>query len=133
MNPLIRAVDFIQDHNHTVSQFQRAAQDKTGLRHGAFRRVHQQNNPVDHLENSLDFPAKIRMPRRVDNVDFCVAVENRSVFGHDGNSALTLEIVRVHDAVNDLLIFAVNAGLLEHLIHERGLSVIDVRNDGNVS
>ena len=39
---------------------------------------------------------------------------------------------RVHDAVHDLLILAVHARLLEHLVDERGLAVVDVGDDGDI-
>ena len=47
--------------------------------------------------------------------------------------ALALERVRVHHALGDDLIVAKGAGLAEHLVHERGLAVIDVGDDGDVA
>ena len=91
------------------------------------------HDAVDHFQDTLDLAAEVGVARRVDDVDFGVAVPHGGIFGHDRDAALTLEIVRVHDAVDDLLVFAVDARLLEHLVDERGLAVVDVGDDGDVS
>ena len=56
-----------------------------------------------------------------------------NVLRQNGDAALTLEVVRVHDAVDDLLIFAVHAALLEHFVDEGGLAVVDVGDDGYIA
>ena len=73
------------------------------------------------------------MARGIDNVDLGVAVADGGVFSEDRDAALTLEVVRVHDAVDDLLIFAVHAALLEHFVDEGGLAVVDVGDDGYIA
>ena len=54
-------------------------------------------------------------------------------FDEDRDAALALEIVRVHRALGDDLAGAERAGLLEQAVDERGLAVIDVRDDGDVA
>ena len=46
---------------------------------------------------------------------------------------LPLEIHRVHDPLLDLLVGAEGAGLAQELIHERGLPVVDVGDNGDVA
>ena len=41
-------------------------QDKAGLGHGALRRVHQQQDAVDHLEDPLHLAAEVGVSRGVD-------------------------------------------------------------------
>ena len=55
------------------------------------------------------------------------------VLGEDGDAALFFEVVGVHDALGDGLIGAEGAGLTQHGVDERGLAVIDVRDDGDVA
>ena len=61
------------------------------------------------------------------------------VLGQDGDAALALERVGVHDqavlAALELvqLAGAELAGLAQHLIDQRRLAVVDVGDDGNVS
>ena len=69
----------------------------------------------------------------VDDVDFGVLIMNGRIFGKDGDAALALEVVGVHHAFRHLLVGAERAALLEQLVHQRGLAVVNVRNDGNVS
>ena len=133
VDPLVGAVDLVDDHDDPVAHLQCAAQDKAGLGHGAFRRVHQQNNAVDHLQNAFHLAAEVGVARRVHNVDLGVAVLDGGILGQDGDAALPLQIVGVHHPFHCLLILTVYAALLEHLIHQRSLAVVDVGNNGDVS
>ena len=49
------------------------------------------------------------------------------------NPALAFQIVRVHDAIGDFFVGAEDAALPQHGIHQRGFSMVDVRNDGDIS
>ena len=66
-------------------------------------------------------------------VDLCIAVADGRILGHYRYPAFALEIVRVHDSLDDLLVFPVYTGLLEHLVHKRRLAVVDVGYDRNIS
>ena len=133
MDALVGAVDLVDHHDDAVTQLQCAAEDEAGLGHGSLSGVHQQDNAVDHLQNALHLAAEIGVTRRVHNVDLRVAVLDGGVLGEDGNAALPLQIVGVHDALHHLLILTIHAALLEHLIHQRGLAVVNVGDDRYVS
>ena len=133
MDALVGAVDLVDDDDDAVTQLQRAGEDETRLRHGALSGVDEQDNAVDHLEDTLDLAAEVGVARGIDNVDLGVAVADGGVFGEDRDAALTLEVVRIHNAVDDLLIFAVHAALLEHFVDEGGLAVVDVGDDGYIA
>jgi len=68
----------------------------------------------------------------VDDVDLVVVVVERGVLGEDGDAALALEVVGIHDAVGNSLIDAEGAGLAQHRIDQGGLAVVDVGDDGDV-
>src|SRR6266545_1063094 len=57
----------------------------------------------------------------------------RSIFGHDGYATLSLQVHRIHHAVANLLVIAKGSRLSQHGIHQRGLAVIDVRNNCQVA
>ena len=78
-------------------------------------------------------PPKSAWPGRVDDVDAVAVPFEGGVLGPNGDSLFALEIHRIHDAFLDLLIGAEGAGLPQQLIDQRGLAVIDVRNDGDVA
>ena len=44
------------------------------------------------------------MPRSVDDIDLGTLIHNRSVLGQNGDTALTLDIVGVHDTLGNFLI-----------------------------
>ena len=73
------------------------------------------------------------MAGRVHNVDLHIVIENGRVLGQDGNAALPLQFVRIHHAFCDGLVGAERTTLLKHSVHQRGLAVVDVRDDGDVA
>ena len=133
MDALVGAVDLIDHHDDAVTQLQGTGQDEAGLGHGALSGIHQQDNTVDHLQNALHLAAEVGVAGGIHDVDLGVAVLDGGVLGEDGNAALTLQVIGVHNAIHRLLILAVRAALLEHLVHQRGLTVVNVGNDGYVS
>ena len=60
-------------------------------------------------------------------------VGDRAVLGEDGDAALALEVVRVHDALDHVLVRGEGAGLAQELVDQRGFAVVDVGDDGDVA
>ena len=133
VDPLVGTVDLVDDHNDPMAQLQSAAQHEAGLGHGAFCCVHQQNDAVDHFQNTLHLAAEVGVARRVHHIDFHILISDSGVFGQNGDAALPLQIAGVHHAVNHFLIFPVDAALLEHLVHQRGFAMVNVGNNCYVS
>src|SRR5881392_3601131 len=77
--------------------------------------------------------AEVCVARGVDDVDLHAAVRHRGVLGQDGDALLPLQVVGVHRALLDLLVGPVGPGLAEEVVHQGGLSVVDVRDDGDVA
>jgi hypothetical protein len=70
---------------------------------------------------------------RVHDIDFGVVEKERGVFGEDGDAAFALEIVGIHDALDEFLIGAEDAGLAEHGVYESGFAVVDVSDDSDIA
>src|SRR6185436_18213995 len=60
-----------------------------------------------------------------------VAIMDRRVLGEDRDPTLSFQVARIHHALVHVLARAEGPRLLEELVHERGLSVVDVRHDGD--
>ena len=133
VNTLVRAVDLIEDDDDPMPQLESPAQHEARLGHGPLRGVHQQDDAVHHFQDALHFPAEIGMARGIHNVDLRIAVKHGGVLCHNRNAALALEVVGVHDAVDNFLILAVHAGLFEHLVHQRGFSMVNMRDNRDIS
>ena len=73
------------------------------------------------------------MHRMAEGVGLVDEVADGGVLREDGDPALLLEVVRVHDPFVDVLVGADGAGLLEERVDERGLPMVDVGDDGNVA
>ena len=133
VDALIRAVDLVDHHDDPMAQLQSLREHEAGLGHGALGGVYQQDNAVDHLQNTLHLAAEVGVARGVHHVDLHVLIADGGVLGQNRNAALTLQVAGVHDTVHDLLIFPVSAALLQHLVHQGGLAVVNVGDDGYVS
>src|SRR5690606_39242243 len=69
----------------------------------------------------------------IDNIDADVVPDDRGRLGEDGDAALAFEIVGIHGTFGDALILAERAGLLQQPVDQRGLAVVDVGDDGDVT
>ena len=116
-----------------MAQLQGLGEDKAGLGHGTLGGVHKKDDAVDHFEDALHLAAEVGVARSVHDIDLGIAVLDGGILGQDGDAALTLKVAGVHDPVHHLLILAVDAALLQHLVHQGGLAVVYVGDDGDVS
>ena len=129
----VRAVYLVDNNNDLVSEFECALQNETRLRHRSLKGINKQKNAVNHFQNTLNFSAEVRVTRGVDYVYFYIFVMNGGVLCKNGYSALSFEVVGVHNSFRNRLIFSENTALFKHLVNKRGLSVVNVRYNRNVS
>jgi hypothetical protein len=127
------AIDLVDADERREPRLERLPQHEARLRQRPFGRVDQQQHAVDHRQRALDLTAEVGMPGRVDDVDLDVVVADRGVLREDREAPLTLDRVRVHHPIGDLLVLAKDAALAEQRIDECGLAVVDVRDDGDVA
>src|SRR5271157_4645229 len=129
----VRPVDFVDDHNRRQLGLQRFHQNVARLRQRAFAGVHQQHDAIYHLERALHFAAEIAVAGRIDDVDLDAVVTDAGDLGEDGDAALAFQFVGIHDAFHVLLVLAEDAALVEHGVHQRGLAMVHVGDDGDVA
>ncbi len=55
------------------------------------------------------------------------------VLGKDGNAAFAFEVVGIHDTFFDVLVVAEGVRLAQETVHEGGLAVVHVGDDGDIS
>src|SRR3984957_12073866 len=129
----IRAVDLVDGDDRLEAQLERLADHEFGLWHRTFGGVDQNDDAIDHRQDTLDLTAEIGVARRVDDVDLGVFPMHRGALGENGDAALALQIVGVHGALDLSLVVAIGAGLLQQFVDERGLAVVDVGDDSDVA
>ena len=130
---LLRPVDLVHHQHDAQAVRERLAHHEAGLRHHAVDRVDQQQRRVDHPEHALDLAAEVGMARCIDEMDPHALELDRGVLGVDRDAALALEVLAVHHALDHGLVLAEGAGLTQQAVDQRGLAVIDVRDDRDVA
>src|SRR5688572_18514943 len=128
-----RTVDLVYHDNWRASELESLTQDESRLRHRSVEGVDDEQHSVYHSKSALDLAAEIGVPRRIHNVDLGAFPPHGGVFCEDGYSALALQGIRVHHPVHHDLVFAERSSLPQHLVHQSGLAVVDVRDDCDVS
>jgi hypothetical protein len=88
---------------------------------------------VRHLQRPFHFAAKIRVAGRVDDVDLHSLVRQGDVLGEDRDPPFAFKIVRIENALPLQLRFAEQPALPQQGIDQRGLAVVNVGDDGDVS
>jgi len=126
-------VDLVDEDDRDQLVFECLRQHEAGLRHRALRRVDQQENAVRHGQDAFHLAAEVRVPGRVDDVDLDAAVFDDGVLREDGDAPLAFQFIGVEDAIHRLLVLPEGASLTQHAVHEGGLPVVDVGDDGDVS
>jgi len=111
----------------------RFARDEPRLRHRTLDGVDQDQDPIDHRQRPLHLSAEIAMPRGVHDVDVHARVVQSRVLREDRDASLALEVVAVHHAFLQMLMRREHAGLTQELIDQRGFSVVDVSDDGEIA
>ena len=127
------AVDLVDDADGLEAVAKRLAQHPARLRLRPAHGIGQQQHAIDHLHHALHLGAEVGVAGRVHDVDLVAIPFDGRVFGLDGDALFALEIHRIHDPLNDNLVVTKRAALPQQLIHERGLAVVHVRNNCDIS
>src|SRR5664280_783705 len=104
-------------------------EDEPRLRHRSLGGVDQEQDPIHHSQDAFHFATKVRVTRRVDDVDLDTLPHQRHVLRDNGNATLPLEVPRVEDAVPHLVDIAEQFTLPHHGVDQCRLPVVNVRND----
>ncbi len=129
----VLAVDLVDDYNDLRALLHRLLEHELRLRLRAVVRIDHEQDAVDHAHDALDLAAEVGVAGGVHDVDVVAVVLERGVLGTDGDAFFALQVHGVHHALVRFLVGAEGAGLAQQAIDERGLAMIDVGDDGDVS
>ncbi len=133
LNAGVGPVNLVDDGDNGQLGLQRLHQNVPRLRKRPLAGVHEEQHTVNDLHCAFYFAAKIAMAWSIDDVDFYAAVADARVLGKDGDTALALELIGVHDPLGDVFIGTKDSALAQHRVHQRRLSVIHMRDDCDVA
>ena len=60
-------------------------------------------------------------------------IEDGRVLGENRDTALALQLVGIHHALDVVFVGTECAALIEHGVDQRGFAVVDVRDDGDIA
>ena len=108
-----------------------------GLRFHALRCVDYQQRAFAGLQAARNFVGKIDMAGSVDEIQLVhLAVVGAVIEAHgvsfDGDSAFALQVHRIEDLLHHFALRK-RAGDLKQAVRERGLAVVNMRNDGKIT
>ena len=126
-------VDLVHDHDGLETAREGLLGHEARLWHGTVHGIDEQQHGIHHRQDPLHLAAEIGMSRGIDDIDPIVPPAERRILGEDGDPALALQLVRVHDALDASCALAERPGLLQQAVDERGLAVVDVGDDGDVA
>ena len=130
-------IDLVDDRNDGEIVLRREERIGDGLRFDALAGVHDQQRAFAGGKRARNFVGKIDVAGRVDQVELVfVAVLGRVVqanaLGLDGDAALALQVHRV-EHLRAHLALAERAGKLEQAVGQRGLAVVNMRDDAKIA
>ncbi len=130
-------VDLVDDREHFQALIERGVAVGDALRLDALRRVDDEQRALAGRERARHLVGEIHVPRRVDEVQLVVGavagtVLERHALRLDRDAALALQVHRVQDLLLHLALLEA-AAQLDQAVGERGLAMVDVRDDREIA
>ena len=128
-----RTVDFVDADDYRKIQLQRFLQNEFGLGHGTFESIYHKDNTVYHLKDTFYLAAEVCMSGSINNIDFYIFIKNSCIFGKNGNTTFSFDVIGIHDTFCHFLIGTEHTALFQKLIDQGGFAVVYMSNDCYIS
>ena len=126
-------VNLVNYYDRLFAEGKSLFKHETGLRHATLKRVNEQKNRVDHLQNTFNLAAEIGVSGGVNDINFYVVIIKTGMLGKNSYSAFTFNVVGVHYSVFNVFILAEGARLFKKLVDDGCFTVVNVGNYGDIS
>jgi hypothetical protein len=128
-----RTVNLVDNNNRFQAMGKCFFGHEARLRHWAVKCVNHQQHGIHHGHHALNFTTEVGVPWGINDVDTVVIPFDSGVFREDSNPTLFLQIVGVHHTLLSFGTSIKRTGLLQQLINQGGFTMVDVRDDGDVT
>ena len=138
VSPRIGPINFINHHNRPKLMLKSLFEHEPSLRHRPLGRIDEQEHAIRHRQHPLNLSPKVRMPRRIDQVDFHIqpirrAVINRNIFCQNCDPPLALQWIGIQQSILGNLTRPELAALPEQRIDEGRFAMVDMGYNGKIS
>ena len=72
------------------------------------------------------------MTRSIDNINLCILVLYRYVFGSNGNSTFTFQIIIIQNKISCIFVFTKKLTVIHNLVYQGRFAVVYVGNNRNI-
>ena len=131
LDACVGAIDLVDHKDHRERTCKRLGEDVARLWEGPFRRVNQKEYGVNGQEAALNLATEIGVAWCINDYDAHTLELDRRLLGEDGDPLLALKVAAIHHALHELFVRAEGTVLAQQAIHQRGLPVVNVRNDAD--
>src|SRR3990172_8561350 len=129
----VGTVDLVDHHDRRKIASERLGEHVPRQGHRALGGIDEEQDPIDEGEGALDFTPEVGVSGGVDEVDAHTLPLDRRGLGENRDAPLSLLVVGVHDPLDEGLVGGKDPRGAQHGINQRGLAVVDVRDESDIT
>ena len=129
LDACVGAIDLVDHKDYWKRACKRLGEDVARLRKRPFRRVDQEEYGVNRQEAALNLAAKVSVAWCINDHDAHTLELDRRLLGENGDPLLALKVAAIHHALHELFVRAEGTVLAQQAVDQRGLAVVNVRDD----
>ena len=126
-------VHLVHHHDGLQANLEGLLQHEARLGHRALEGIDEQQTAVGHIQHALHLAAEVGVSRRINDIDLHPFPGDTHILRKDRDAALTLQVVGVEHLAAQVLSLTEEISCQHHLVHERRLAVVYVRNNCDIS
>ena len=131
LDACVGAIDLVDHKDYRKRARKRLGEDIARLWERPLRRVNQEEYGVNGQEASFNLASEVGVAWRVHDHDAHTLELDRRLLGEDGDPLLALKVAAIHHALDELFVGTEGAVLAQQAVHQRGLPMVNVRNDAD--
>ena len=131
LDACVGAIDLVDDEHDREGARERLGEDVARLWERALRGINEQEHRINGEKAALHFTTEVGVTWSVHNHHAYALELDRRLLRKDRDPLLALKVPAVHHALYELFVGAEGAVLAQEAVHQRGLPMVNVRDDAD--